>query len=298
MAKEKPISMEMRRVREREESNRSVVNFQALIHFNNRPTNKALHSAGGVVFRCFSPTANDFFAVKSIDKRLLLDSTDRECLDKEPKFLQILSPHPNILQIYDLYESETHLLIVTELCESSTLYDRITLKIFSEPEAATVVSQLMEAVAHCHRQGVAHRDIKPDNVLFDSRNRLKLSDFGSAEWFAVGGVDKRASMRGVVGTPYYVAPEVLSGRDYGEKVDVWSVGVILYIMLGGVPLFYGENVEETFEAVLRANLRFPTRIFRSLSPAAKDLMRKMLSRDVSKRFSAEQVLSKFHLRRF
>ncbi|GAB4833234.1 hypothetical protein Ancab_031481 [Ancistrocladus abbreviatus] len=204
-----------------------------------------------VVFRCFSPTANDFFAVKSIDKRLLLDSTDRECLDKEPKFLQILSPHPNILQIYDLYESETHLLIVTELCESSTLYDRITLKIFSEPEAATVVSQLMEAVAHCHRQGVAHRDIKPDNVLFDSRNRLKLSDFGSAEWFAVGGVDKRASMRGVVGTPYYVAPEVLSGRDYGD---------------------------------LRANLRFPTRIFRSLSPAAKDLMRKMLSRDVSKRF--------------
>ncbi|GAB4836083.1 hypothetical protein Ancab_001000 [Ancistrocladus abbreviatus] len=245
----------------------------------------------GVVFRCFSASADDFFAVKSIDKRLLLDATDRECLDKEPKFLQILSPHSNILQIHDVYESDTHLLIVTELCESSTLYDRITLKIFTEQEAASVISQLMEAVAHCHRHGVAHRDIKPDNVLFDSRNRLKLSDFGSAECFVVGGGEK--TMRGVVGTPYYVAPEVLSGKEYGEKADVWSVGVILYIMLAGVPPFYGETVEETFEAVLRANLRFPTRVFRSVSPAAKDLIRKMLSKDVYRRFSAEQVLSKF-----
>ncbi|GMG99583.1 hypothetical protein Nepgr_001423 [Nepenthes gracilis] len=241
----------------------------------------------GVVFRCFSVTANDFFAVKSIDKRLLLDSTDRECLEKEPKILQILSPQPNILQIYDLYESETHLWIVTELCESSTLYDRITLKIFTESEAASVISQLVEAIAHCHRHGIAHRDIKPDNILFDSRNRLKLCDFGSAEWFS----GEKRSMRGVVGTPYYVAPEVLSGREYNEKVDVWSAGVILYIMLGGVPPFYGENVEETFEAVLRANLRFPFRAFRSVSPAAKDLIRKMLCKDVSRRFSAEQVLS-------
>ncbi|GAB2277621.1 hypothetical protein Dimus_012329 [Dionaea muscipula] len=243
----------------------------------------------GVVYRCFSAASSDedFYAVKSIDKRLLLDSTDRECLDKEPKILQLLSPHPNVLQIYGLYESDSHLLIVTDLCESSTLYDRIIRhKIFSEPDAATVFVQLMEAIAHCHRHGVAHRDIKPDNVLFDSWNRLKLCDFGSAEWF---GAEKR-TMRGVVGTPYYVAPEVLSGRDYNEKVDVWSAGVILYIMLGGVPPFIGDTVEETFQAVLRANLRFPTRIFRSVSPAAKDLLRNMLCKDVSRRFSAEQVL--------
>ncbi|KAL6989093.1 Phosphoenolpyruvate carboxylase kinase 1 [Sarracenia purpurea var. burkii] len=97
-------------------------------------------------------------------------------------------------------------------------------------------------------------------------------------------------MRGVVGTPYYVAPEILSGREYSEKVDVWSAGVILYIMLAGVPPFYGESAAETFEAVMRGNLRFPTKIFRSVSPEAKDLLRKMICKDVFRRLSAEQVL--------
>ena len=105
-------------------------------------------------------------------------------------------------------------------------------------------------------------------------------------------------MNGIVGTPYYVAPEVLAGREYDEKADVWSAGVILYIMLGGAPPFYGETVEETFDAVLRANLRFPFRVFRSVSPQAKDLIRKMLCKDVSRRFSAEQVLSKFQFHFF
>lgn len=247
----------------------------------------------GVVYRCISPSSSSpttSFAVKSIDKRLLLDDPiDRECLDKEPKFLQILSPHPNILQIHSLFDSDSHLLIVTDLCQESTLYDRIlAVKTFSEPDAASLFSQLVDAIAHCHRNFIAHRDIKPENILFDSRNRLKLCDFGSAEWFGGGG--ERKWMSGVVGTPYYVAPEVLGGRDYNEKADVWSAGVILYIMLGGVAPFCGESVEETFEAVLRANLRFPPRIFRSVSPQAKDLIRKMLCKDVSRRFSADQVL--------
>ncbi|KAI9112344.1 hypothetical protein K1719_016867 [Acacia pycnantha] len=97
-------------------------------------------------------------------------------------------------------------------------------------------------------------------------------------------------MSGVVGTPYYVAPEVLLGRDYNEKVDVWSSGVILYIMLSGIPPFHGESAAEIFEAVVRPNLRFPPRIFRSTSPSAKDLLRKMICRDVSRRLSAEQAL--------
>ncbi|KAJ6321604.1 hypothetical protein OIU77_011637 [Salix suchowensis] len=95
---------------------------------------------------------------------------------------------------------------------------------------------------------------------------------------------------GVVGTPYYVAPEVLLGRDYGEKVDVWSAGVVLYIMLAGFPPFYGETAAEIFEAVLRGNLRFSARVFQSASASVKDLLRRMLCKDVSRRFSAEQVL--------
>ncbi|XP_047324341.1 phosphoenolpyruvate carboxylase kinase 1-like [Impatiens glandulifera] len=243
----------------------------------------------GVVYRCFSPISGDYFASKSIDKRLLSDPTDLDCIEKEPKILQLLSGSPNILQIHKIYEDDTFLHIVTDLCDGADLFDRLSSSegTFSEPEAALIFEQLISAIAHCHRMGVAHRDIKPDNVLFDSRNKLKLADFGSAEWFGIG---EERKMTGIVGTPYYVAPEILSGRDYNEKVDVWSAGVILYIMLAGVPPFYGDSPTDTFEAVLRGNLRFPPRIFRSVSPEAKDLLKKMICKDVSRRLSSEQVL--------
>ncbi|CAA0809419.1 Phosphoenolpyruvate carboxylase kinase 1 [Striga hermonthica] len=239
----------------------------------------------GVVYRCYSADGEPF-ACKSIRKASLSpDPADRRCLEAEPKILHLLSACPNILRLRAAYEDEEHVHIVTDLCDGGDLFDRISAGApFRESDAAAVLRQLMTAIAFCHRMGVAHRDIKPDNILFDSRGRLRLADFGSAEFFRDSG------MIGVVGTPYYVAPEVLSGREYGEKVDVWSAGVILYIMLAGVAPFYGEGPAETFEAVLRGNLRFPTKIFRSVSAEAKDLLRKMICRDVSRRLSAEQVL--------
>ncbi|KAE9451226.1 hypothetical protein C3L33_16861, partial [Rhododendron williamsianum] len=97
-------------------------------------------------------------------------------------------------------------------------------------------------------------------------------------------------MSGVVGTPYYVAPRCCGG-EYDEKVDVWSAGVVLYVMLSGFVPFYGETAGETFEKVVRGNLRFPMRVFRAVSGEAKDLLRKMICKDVCRRLSAEQVLS-------
>ncbi|KAK9293184.1 hypothetical protein L1049_021173 [Liquidambar formosana] len=240
----------------------------------------------GTVFRCFKPSTGETFACKSIDKTLLTDSTDRQCLETEPKTMLLLSSHPNIVRLHDVYEDETHLHMIMDLCDSKDLYQQISRSPLAENDAGALFTPLMEAIAHCHKRGVCHRDLKPENVLFDRWNRLKLADFGSAEWFG----DGERSMSGVVGTPYYVAPEVLEGREYNEKVDVWSAGVILYIMLAGFPPFYGESAVEIFEAVLRGNLRFPTKVFRSVSPMAKDLLRKMICRDVSRRFSAEQVL--------
>uniref|UniRef100_A0A2N9G3H8 Protein kinase domain-containing protein n=1 Tax=Fagus sylvatica TaxID=28930 RepID=A0A2N9G3H8_FAGSY len=207
----------------------------------------------GTISRCFNPIKADFFACKTIDKIALVDPTDRECLENEPKIMTLLSPHPNIVKLFDIFENEDSLCMVMELCEPFTLYDKIIQRTFSEHEAALLMKQLLEAISHF--------------------------------WLHEG-----TCMEGVVGTPYYVAPEVLMGRDYNEKVDVWSCGVILYIMLAGVPPFYGESVADIFEAVLRGNLRFPTRIFRSVSPEAKDLLRKMICRDVSRRLSAEQAL--------
>lgn len=241
----------------------------------------------GTVYRCSSLHSGESFAVKSIDKRVITaggDSLDAECLFTEPKILQLISPHPHIVNLHNLYEDETHLHMVLDLCYESELHNN---RVMPEPEAASIMGQLMQAVAHCHRLGVAHRDVKPDNILFDEVNRLKLADLGSARVFKEG-----EPMSGVVGTPHYVAPEVLDGRDYTEKVDVWSAGVVLYVMLAGFPPFRGDSPVEIFDAVVRANLRFPNRVFCSVSAAAKDLLRRMLCKDVSRRFSAEQVLSK------
>ncbi|KAI9185269.1 hypothetical protein LWI28_005767 [Acer negundo] len=239
----------------------------------------------GTISRCFSPSSNDFYACKVIDKSLLTDSLDRDCLQNEAKFMTLLSPHPNIVQVFDVFEDDESLSIVMELCEPVTLYDAIVQNPVCEARAAAYMKQLLTAIAHCHRNGVVHRDVKPENVFLDSRNRVKLGDFGSADWSG-----EERSTSGIVGTPYYVAPEVVMGREYDEKVDVWSAGVVLYTMLAGIPPFYGETAAEVFEAVLRGNLRFPTRIFRSVSPAAKDLLRKMICRDASRRLSAEQAL--------
>ncbi|XP_047319415.1 phosphoenolpyruvate carboxylase kinase 1-like [Impatiens glandulifera] len=241
----------------------------------------------GVVSRCYSIHSGESFAVKSIDKTIVsVDSIDQQCLYNEVKIMHLLSPNPNILQIFNVYEDDSYLHIVTELCTSSDLFQKLTGgHVSSEEEAAVVILPLMEAIAYCHRKGIAHRDIKPDNILFDDRNTLKLADFGSAVCFREG-----EKMTGVVGTPYYVAPEVLTGRNYCEKVDVWSAGVILYIMLAGVAPFHGDSPAEIFEAVLRGNLRFPIRYFHSVTPEAKDLLRRMIRKDISSRFSAEEVL--------
>lgn len=244
----------------------------------------------GIVRRCFSSVSGEPFAVKSIDKSALTDPLDLDCVTREAKITQIAAVgNPGVVNIHAVYEDEEAIHLVLDLCSGPDLFDRISASApMPEPDAAEIMTQLMEAIAICHRRGIAHRDIKPDNVLFDDQDRVKLVDFGSAEVFGDGG----RSMRGIVGTPYYVAPEVVAGREYNEKVDVWSAGVMMYVMLSGMVPFYGETAVEIFEKVVRGNVRFPTAVFRDVSPAAKDLMRRMLSKDVDRRFSAEQVLSK------
>ncbi|KAL3634459.1 Phosphoenolpyruvate carboxylase kinase 4 [Castilleja foliolosa] len=241
----------------------------------------------GVVSRCYSAVTGDCFAVKSIEKRLIQDdAVDSLCLRNEAKLMLLVSGNTNVLGIFDVYEDDEFLHFVLEYCGGGDLFGRISgSAVIGESEARRVMVPLMEAIAHIHDRGVAHRDIKPDNILFNSCNELKLADFGSAEFFGNGEL-----MSGIVGTPYYVAPEVVAGMEYNEKVDVWSAGVILYIMLSGIPPFYGESAREIFEAVLRGNLRFPRSVFGSVSSEAKDLLRRMLCKDVSRRFSAEQVL--------
>ncbi|CAN8311736.1 unnamed protein product [Cochlearia groenlandica] len=217
----------------------------------------------GTVTRVYSPATGDFYACKTIEKSSLTDALDRACIDNEPKLMSLLSYHPNIVQIHDLIDTDSSLSIIMELIDPSvSIYDRlISSGAFSESKTASFAKQILLGVSHCHQYGVVHRDVKPENILLDLRNDMvKICDFGSGVLLGAG-----ETTEGVVGTPYYVAPEVLMGWKYGEKVDVWSVGVVLYTMLAGAPPFYGETPEEIFEAVIRGNLMFPTKAFRGVS---------------------------------
>ncbi|KAG8060657.1 hypothetical protein GUJ93_ZPchr0002g24665 [Zizania palustris] len=246
----------------------------------------------GTVRRCYAVATGEAFAVKSTLKAPLreADPLDLALAEQESKvhLLASASPgvSPHVVALHAAFEDADAVHLVIDICAGGDLFSLVSARgRLPEAEAADLMAQLAAALASCHRRGVAHRDVKPDNVLFDARGVLKLGDFGSAEWFAGG-----QPMTGLVGTPYYVAPEVVAGREYNEKVDVWSAGVVLYMMLSGTVPFPGATAAEIFECVLRGNLRFPPRTFASVSPEAKDLMRRMLCRDVSRRFSADQVL--------
>uniref|UniRef100_A0ACD5YVZ5 Uncharacterized protein n=1 Tax=Avena sativa TaxID=4498 RepID=A0ACD5YVZ5_AVESA len=247
----------------------------------------------GVVRRCYSAATGEALAVKSTPKAPLRDKADPLDLalaEQEPKLhLLASSPpcSPHVVALHAAFEDAHAVHLVIDLCDGGDLFSLVSARgRLPEREAAGIAAQIASALAACHRRGVAHRDVKPDNLLFDAATgALRLGDFGSAEWFGDG-----RTMSGLVGTPYYVAPEVVAGREYGEKVDVWSAGVVLYLMLSGSVPFYGATAPEIFEAVLRGTLRFPPRAFASVSPEAKDLLRRMLCRDVSRRVSAEQVL--------
>uniref|UniRef100_A0ACD5UTC6 Uncharacterized protein n=1 Tax=Avena sativa TaxID=4498 RepID=A0ACD5UTC6_AVESA len=251
----------------------------------------------GVVHRCASRSTGEHYAVKSVDRSRLSDDMDRGLAELEPKLAQLAAAgNPGVVQVHAVYEDESWTHMVMDLCAGPDLVDWVRLRHGApvpETEAAAVAAQLAEALAICHRRGVVHRDVKPDNVLLDAYDggdgrplRARLADFGSAA-LVVGG----ESAQGVVGTPHYVAPEVISGGEYGEKADVWSAGVVLYVLLtGGALPFSGETASDVFSAVLRGSPRFPPRLFSGVSPLAKDLMRRMICRDVSRRFSAEQVL--------
>jgi serine/threonine protein kinase len=266
----------------------------------------------GTVRRCYSAATGAPFALKSTPKAPLReeDPLDLALAEQEPKVHLLVSAPPpassrHVVALHAAFEDADAVHLVLDLCAGGDLLSLLSARGggLPEPEAADLAAQLADALAWCHRRGVAHRDVKPDNILFDAadadadaaggggaraRARLRLADFGSAGWFGDG-----RPMTGLVGTPYYVAPEVVAGRGYDEKVDVWSAGVVLYVMLSGTVPFGGATAGEVFGAVLRGNLRFPPRAFAGVSPEAKDLMRRMLCRDASRRLSAEQVLSTY-----
>ncbi|KAL2327327.1 hypothetical protein Fmac_020754 [Flemingia macrophylla] len=242
----------------------------------------------GTTFLCVEKATGKEYACKSILKRKLLTEEDVEDVRREIQIMHHLAGSPNVISIKEAFEDNVAVHVVMELCAGGELFDRIVERgHYTEKKAAKLARIIVGVIESCHSLGVMHRDLKPENFLFVNQQEeapLKAIDFGLSAFFKPGEI-----FNDVVGSPYYVAPEVLRKR-YGPEADVWSAGVILYILLSGVPPFWGETEQEIFEAILHNELDFTSDPWPVISESAKDLVRKMLVRDPSKRISAHDVL--------
>ncbi|XVF61129.1 hypothetical protein PTKIN_Ptkin08bG0104300 [Pterospermum kingtungense] len=229
-------------------------------------------------------------AVKVIPKAKMTTAIAIEDVRREVKILRALSGHSNLVQFYDAYEDHDNVYIVMELCEGGELLDRILSRggKYTEDDAKAVMIQILNVVAFCHLQGVVHRDLKPENFLFmskDENSQLKAIDFGLSDF-----VKPDERLNDIVGSAYYVAPEVLH-RSYTTEADVWSIGVIAYILLCGSRPFWARTESGIFRAVLKADPSFDEAPWPSLSSEARDFVKRLLNKDPRKRLTAAQALS-------
>ena len=239
-------------------------------------------SFGQVRLAIHKPT-KQMRAVKILKKA----NINMKSLVNEISILSKLS-HPSIMQIFEIFEDKINIYIVSEYCKGGELFDIISEKgSFSEKEACIVMKQIMSGICYCHQKRIVHRDLKPENILMDGDSNdlsLKIIDWGCAKT-----IKKKERLHKADGTAYYIAPEVLKG-DYDEKCDIWSCGVIFYILLCGYPPFNAETDEEIFSAVLKGEFVFPEEEWNSVSEEAKNLIKKMLVLDPKKRISALEAL--------
>lgn len=239
-------------------------------------------------------------AVKTISKSKFSRSTDRKIhfqeLRNEIEIMKTMR-HNNIIQLFDVFESRNELHIVMEICSGGELFDRIKAQpdgAYNEQDAAIVLRQICKGLAYLHEHKIAHCDLKPDNFLFIGPAQdaaLKIIDFGMSKF-----VKRRKYFKSLRGTPYYIAPEVIKGR-YSEHADMWSFGVVMFVMLFGYPPFHADNDNDIFRLVLGGfdpvvkkgfKAHFPSDI--SCSASARDLMSKLLTQDTAKRLTALEAL--------
>lgn len=233
----------------------------------------------GSVRMCKSKANGEEFACKTLCK-------GEETVHREVEIMQHLSGHPGVVTLKAVYEDPDCFHLVMELCSGGRLVDQMGKdgRCFSECAAACILKELMLVVKYLHEMGVVHRDIKPENILLTQSGGMKLADFGLATRVSNG-----QRLSGVAGSPAYVAPEVLVGN-YSEKIDIWSAGVLLHALLVGALPFQGDSLDAVFEAIKKGNLDLSGGVWKSISAPARDLIGRMLIRDVSLRATADDVL--------
>ena len=251
-------------------------------------TKKLGKGSFGKVFQVRNKTTNKLYACKKISKLNWSNPTFK----KEIEILMRLD-HPNIIKLYEVFESDNSIYLIMEECFGGELFDKILQRIkknslYNEKEACKIMQQVIGAIEYCHNNGIVHRDLKPENLLYlkageEEDNPIKIADFGLSQ-----DIDINKALSSKVGTAYYVPPEILAGK-YNEKCDIWSAGVILYILLSGDPPFNASSDNLIYAKIRKIDYSFPNDKWKHISNEAKDLISKMLIKEDS-RLSASQVL--------
>jgi calcium-dependent protein kinase len=240
------------------------------------------HGSYGQVKKVKHKKMNEVRAMKITNKKSVSSKYEIEILRK--------ISHPNITNIFEIFEDSKKYYIIMEFLEGGELFDAITsIGSFSEESACQIMKQILSAIFYLHSSNIVHRDLKPENIMLlqkpqNDNYHIKLIDFGTAKEFKPG-----KKMCKFIGTSYYIAPEVLKER-YDEKCDVWSCGIILYILLCGYPPFNGNTNVEIFQAIQNQNPIFTGEEWEDITSEAKDLIKLMLKKNPNERWSAEQCL--------
>jgi tRNA A-37 threonylcarbamoyl transferase component Bud32 len=224
------------------------------------------------------------FAIKIINK----DNVDqRESIMTEITILKNVS-HPNIMKLHHVFESSHGIYLVTELLEGGELFDLIAARGFlTEAETSKIMRKVVQAIAYLHMKNVCHRDLKPENILLGTKGDIesvRITDFGLSK------ITDQNVLKTACGTPSYVAPEILSGCHYGFEVDMWSCGVILYVLICGFPPFYTDNDADLYALIQSGSYSFPSPYWDDISDITKDLIQRLLVVEPSKRLTPVQVL--------
>lgn len=242
----------------------------------------------GEVRVCQTRSTGELVACKTLRKRAMRCQHDVTRVRTEISALRVAAGHPGVVRLRGAVEDGENVYIFTEFCEGGgDLFDRIQQKTqFCEEDAARICRMLLSVLCFIHDRGIMHRDLKPENILMartDSDTDVKVIDFGQASFFKPG-----EKLTHPVGTEYYIAPEVLDCY-YGPEADVWSIGCILYVLLSGAPPFWSDCPQGIFAEIKNGFLDVEGGPWQEISHEARDLVRRMLCRDPSKRITPQQA---------
>ncbi|XP_056137590.1 death-associated protein kinase 2 isoform X1 [Lampris incognitus] len=246
-----------------------------------------------IVKRCTEKSTGLEFAAKFIKKRQSRASrrgVRREEIEREVDILQQIQ-HPNIVTLHDVYENRTDVVLILELVSGGELFDFLAQKeSLSEEEATQFIKQILDGVQYLHSKRIAHFDLKPENIMLLDKNvplpRIKLIDFGLAHKMEAG-----ADFKNIFGTPEFVAPEIVNYEPLGLEADMWSIGVITYILLSGASPFLGDTKQETLGNISAMSYQFDEEFFSSTSELAKSFIRQLLEKDTRKRLTIQDALN-------